>query len=74
MISDKNKQSQLEKGILKITIDGKFKGLYSIWKNNGSGWLAKVKTTDGIKYANMDTVEAIYQKKYSGKDIGLKIY
>ena len=74
MIADKNKQSKLEKGILKITVNGRFKKLVGIQKYNGTGWFAKVKTTEGIKYANMDTVAIIYQKIYQGKDIGLKVY
>jgi len=74
MIAKRKKLSKIEKGLLKITIDKKFKGLYSIWRNNGNGWKAKVRTNKEIKYMSIWEIAEIYQKKYPGKEIGLRIY
>ena len=68
------KLPKIEEGFLSLSVGKKFKGLYNIWKENGSGWLVELRTEKGVRAAEMHEVSEIYQKRYPDKEIKLKIY
>ena len=66
------KLSGIEKDILKITINGKFKKLITAYRNNGTGLVIKVRRRGIINYEPVKIVELIYGKLYPNKEIKIE--